>query len=419
MADSQSTFEHLAGSRADAEESRNGLRHTVSLTLSKVADSLIDPKLVLTWLVGALGAPSSVSGLLVPIREAGALLPQIFLAGRVERMRFRKWAWVAGAAGQGIFAALIAVFALTLEGLAAGIAICAALAGLAISRAACSVSFKDILGKTVEKTRRGAITGFAGSAASVAGLAFAGLLIAGVAQNKGFLIAAIALAACLWVAAALTFRGLEEDASDTQEDQSAIDLTPLREDSTLRRFIVVRSLLLPTALAPPYIVMLASQSGQEALSALGFMLLASSAASFVASYAWGRLADQSSRRVLRLSALLGAAAMMLAVTLSWLGVAGQVWAMPVSLFVLMIAYQGVRQGRSTYLVDMAPEDQRSTYAALANTVIGLGLLLVGVLGGLAAIAGPVTSLCVFAAICAAAVLMAQALPEVEDTDQRD
>ena len=119
-------------------EARNGLRHTASLTLTKIADGLIDPKLVLTWLAGAIGVPAAIIGLLVPIREAGALLPQILLAGRVEQMRHRKWAWVIGSTGQGICAAAMVLVALSLGGVAAGIGMCVALGALALFRAACS-----------------------------------------------------------------------------------------------------------------------------------------------------------------------------------------------------------------------------------------------------------------------------------------
>lgn len=73
-------------------EPANFLRHAGSLSMSKIADGLIDPKLVLAWLLAHLGASSVFVGLLVPIREAGALLPQLFTAPRVQVMARRKWA---------------------------------------------------------------------------------------------------------------------------------------------------------------------------------------------------------------------------------------------------------------------------------------------------------------------------------------
>lgn len=396
-------------------EGRNGLRHIVSLSMTKIADGLINPKLVLAWLLTSLGAPAVYAGALVPIREAGALLPQMPLAGVVQSMARRKWAWVLGSAGQGISAGLIVLAALTLEGTAAGLAICGALALLAICRAACSVSYKDILGKTVAKARRGSVTGLAGSAASIGVLIFAGLLISGLAESRMVILLAIGLAACLWGLAALLFSTLEEQKS-VEAEATGADFSVLRESAPLRRFILVRGLLVSTALAPPYYVILAGSTGEDTLGQLGALVLASAAASFLSSYVWGRLSDRSSRLVLILTGLIGATSMLAAVALWFLGMATAVWAMPATLFVLMLAYHGVRQARSTYLVDLSPEDQRSTYAAVSNTVIGLLLLGSGILGGGAALIGAQATLVLFALMAVAGSLCAIGLPEVEKTD---
>ena len=47
------------------------------------------------------------------------------------------------------------------------------------------------------------------------------------------------------------------------------------------------------------------------------------------------------------------------------------------LFVLYITHAGVRLGRSTYLMDMANEHNRTQLVALSNTLIGVFLLVVG------------------------------------------
>ncbi|MFP7571195.1 MFS transporter [Marivita sp. S2033] len=408
----QSAYEEITGATEDvrAREARNGVRHMLSLSMTKVADGLIDPKLVLSWLAGALGAPAALIGLLVPIREAGALLPQIVMAGWVESMTHRKWAWVMGSFGQGVAALAIVGIALTMTEAAAGVALCAALAVLAVSRAACSVSYKDILGKTVQKTRRGAVTGVAGSVASIAVLVFAGLLISGLLRDVLPVVVAIGLAALLWVGAALLFSRLEEKASDETRD-TTIDFTPLKEDAQFRMFILVRGLLTVTALAPPYFVMLGG--GQSALQGLGALLLASAAAAFVSSYIWGRFSDRSARKVLFASGLMASIFAALAVAAEVVGWAKSVWVIPLILFFFMLSYQGVRSARSVYLVDMSPGDARSSYAALANTAIGVLLLLTGALGGVLALVGPVASLIGFAALSLVGGLLALRLNEVE------
>ncbi len=409
----QAAFERLTGQDSDKAEARNGLRHIFSLSLTKIADGLIDPKLVLSWLLGVLGAPGSLVALLVPLREAGALLPQVLLAPWLERRRQRRWMWVAGSAGQGVMAALIATSALFLQGWAAGLAICVLLAALALFRAACSVSYKDILGKTVGQTKRGAVTGMAGSVSSIAVLVFAGLMLSGLIQTKMAVIAAIGLAACLWIAAALVFSTLTEEDSTPQDDAGAERfLDVIRQDSNLRRFILVRGLLTATALAPPFLAVMTTQGDDNGLATLGALLVASAAAGFVSSYAWGWLADRSSRLMLLAAGMLGALAMAAGVAVNLMGLAQTTAIIPGVLFVLMVAYHGVRQARSTYLVDISPEDRRTVNAAVANLAIGIILLLAGAFGGALSWIGPNSALLGFAAMSALGGLAALGLRDV-------
>ena len=76
---------------------RNFFAYLVSNFLSKVADELASARLVLPWLLGAAGAPAAFVGFLVPIREAGALLPQLLVAAYIRRLPKRKGVWIVGA----------------------------------------------------------------------------------------------------------------------------------------------------------------------------------------------------------------------------------------------------------------------------------------------------------------------------------
>ena len=389
------------------------MRRIVALSLSKLSDGLIDPKLVLSWLLTTLGVPAALIGMLVPIREAGALLPQVAMAGRLQRMRQRRWVWVLGSAGQGVAALLIAVAATLLTGWWAGAVVCGLLAGLAVSRAACSVSYKDILGKTVGQSRLGTVTGTAGSVSAALVLVFALLLVTGVLRSQAAVSAAIALAGGLWLAAAVVLSRLSEDDSAPDAPDGARDYwNILREDANLRRFIVVRGLLVSTALAPPYLVVLGSQAGAAATGTLGALVLASSAAGMLSSYVWGWLADRSARVMLLAAGTLGALSMGAAIAAQRAGLAGTIWAIPLILFVLMVAYHGVRQARSTYLVDISPEERRSVNAAVANTAIGVILLAAGAFGGALTWIGPLAALTGFAGMALAGGLLALRLEDV-------
>lgn len=79
------------------EQPRNFFLHLMASLGNKLADELASARLVLPWLLGAIGAPVWMVGLLVPIREAGALLPQVFVAGFIRGRPERKGVWVAGA----------------------------------------------------------------------------------------------------------------------------------------------------------------------------------------------------------------------------------------------------------------------------------------------------------------------------------
>lgn len=403
------------------EEPGNFARHVAALSASKIADGLVDPKLVLSWLLTGLGAPAVMIGLLVPLREAGALLPQLFTAGALRRMARRKWAWAGAAIGQGLAALLIALAAFTLEGWAAGAVILGALAGLALSRSVASVTHKDVLGKTIAKSRRGTATGAAGTVGAAAVLAFGALLALLPGLRMEVVLAGLCLAGAVWIGAGLVFTRIRETPGDTEDGESTLKLAArnirLLKDRQLQWFILTRGLLISTALAPPYMVSLAAgHSGadfEDAFGGLGLLVIASALAGLVSSFVWGRLADVSSRKVLALTALAAALSLGLTVALSRAGLLAEIWALPAVLFALMVAYQGVRLGRSTHLVDMASEDTRAAYTALSNTVIGTLLLAGGAFGLMAEAMGEEAVLALFAALSLAAVPAALSLEEVQ------
>ena len=144
---------------------RNFFGYLVSNFLSKVADEMASARLVLPWLLGAVGAPSGFVGFLVPIREAGVLLPQLAVAAYVRGLPKRKGVWMLGALLSALVLVCLALTTAMLDGVAAGWAVLALVTLFSLARGLCSVSAKDVLGKTVSKTRRGALMGYSAAAA--------------------------------------------------------------------------------------------------------------------------------------------------------------------------------------------------------------------------------------------------------------
>ena len=71
------------------------------MSLTKVGEGLADTQLVLAWLLDAIGAPTWAIGLLVPVRESLAMLPQLLIAARIRRFGIRKHVYVTGCVVQG------------------------------------------------------------------------------------------------------------------------------------------------------------------------------------------------------------------------------------------------------------------------------------------------------------------------------
>lgn len=403
------------------EQPRNLTLHLASLTATKTGDGIVDPKLVLSWLVSALGGSAAAIGLLVPLREALALLPQLFIGHRIRRLPRRKAVWAIASFVQGAAVAGMAAAGFFLDGTAAVWTIVALVAVFAIGRSGASVSYKDVLGKTVSKSKRGTVTGTAASvsAAVVLGLG-AGLATGIIPLSVTTVGIGLLIAAALWVLAGMLFLQLAETDGATGGGVDGVaaalaNLRLLRDDPQLGRFVVTRSLLTVTAIAPPYLLSLTDSSSGRELASLGPFVVASSMATIVGGRFWGRLSDRSSRQV-----LVGAAtASTVLFVLAGAGVAilpdllGAPWVAAGLLFLVVLAYQGVRLGRSTHLVDMATEDDRAVYTAVSNTVVGVVILLTGAFGVLSEIIGLAALFFVFAALSFMATWVGRGLDEVQ------
>jgi MFS family permease len=403
------------------EQPRNFFVHIASLVASKTGDRLSSSKLVLSWLLTSLGAPTFMLGLLVPIRESLSLIPQLFVAASIRRVGIRKWFWVAGSVVQGLAVIAMAAVALTLRDAAAGWVILGLLVVFSLARGVCSVAAKDVLGKTISKSRRGTVTGYASSVAGAVTIlvGFVALALKLNEQNLALFVALLLIAGVLWILAAGIFSRLEEYSGATEGGGNAItealrQFHLIREDRDLRQFLIVRTLLLSTALVAPFYVSIASEHSGGALTQFGAMLIATGAASFLSAPAWGRMADRSSRQVMAAAALLAAVSGILTAGLAH---APQLpfpaIAFASTYFLLNIAHAGVRVGRKTHLIDIASPENRASYVAVSNTFIGVMLIVGGALGGLASLAGPTAVILLLAAISLAAAGAAWQLEEAQ------
>jgi hypothetical protein len=366
----------------------NFFAYLASNVLTKIADELASARLVLPWLLGALGAPAAFTGFLVPIREAGVLLPQLAVAAYIRRLARRKVVWLVGATLSALALMFMAFTAAALEGSRAGWSVVLLIALFSLARGLCSVSAKDVLGKTVSKTRRGVLMGYSAAAAGVATLLL-GIyveLYARQAQDVTLFVFFLSAAALIWMIAVAIFATIEEEPGATEGGGNAIrvaleSLALLRNDGDFRRFVIARSLLLSVALAPPFYVLLAQQHSQGT-AGLGMLIIASGLASSVSSPILGRMGDRSSRFVMSIAAaaagIVGISTWVLDATAA--AIMGSTWIYALLFFLIAVFHSGVRLGRKVYLVDMSNSENRSAYVAVSNTVIGAAMLIGGGFG---------------------------------------
>lgn len=396
----------------------NAAKQIAALTLQKAGDLVVDAKTVLAWLLAAVGAPAAFTGLLVPIRESGAMLPQAVLVPLVRRLPVRKWVWVTGGALQALSALAMAAVAATLDGPRAGIGILLALAAFALARSLSSIAAKDVLGRTVPKGARGQINGYATIGSGIAAITV-GLGLRAIGGDDSppetfawFLVgAAVAWGVAISVFARVTEVPGERDRGSSRPIGGAITL--LRDDAPFRRFVVARALLLVSALTPPFVVTLASEQGDASLAGLGSFVISSGVAALVGGRFWGRLADRSSRRAMMMAA---GASSTIVVGFLGLSLIDEVRELPMlypaTYLLLALTHTGARLGRKTYVVDLAEGNERTDYVAVSNTAMGILLLVTGAATSAVALLGVEAALVVLAVLGYLGVVVSGTLPEV-------
>lgn len=409
----------MTQSSSPSQESANARRFVWSNGLQGVGDQLLSGKTVLPWLFSAAGVPSFFTGLLVPLRESGSMLPQAALTPWVVSHPARKRLWVLGSVGQGVCAAIIAAAAVLVRGPLLGLIVCLALAVLAVLRALCSLTGKDVQGRTISKGRRGVVTGRATQLGGAVTLITGGVLAVLGELPRWGLAVLLAIGAATWFLAAAVFRSIEEPVPENS-GQKGINRSWWKDtwqlytqDARFRGFVNVRALLLVSALSTSFIVVLSQNIGSQALSGLGGFVLASGLASLVGGRVSGVLSDKSSRLVMSWAA--GAAAIILLAIVAcaaWAPKAVSMWALPLGFFLVNLAHAAIRVARKTYVVDMAGEDKRTRYVGAANTMMGVILLVVGGISAVIALAGPSTAILFLACIGLIGAWRARALPEV-------
>lgn len=409
----------------DSKEKRNAARLITALASTKLGDALINPKTVLTWLLTQMGVSGAVVALLVPIRESGSMLPQLFVSGWVKQVALRKHVFVSGAMAQALAVAVMGAVVLLLSPTWAGLAMIFAVAMFSVARAFCSISGKDVLGRTIRKGNRGRVGGVSATISGVLTTAAALVLILLKDEASARSLAWVVMgASLLWVIGGMVYLQIGESADSGEPAASDSEgafgrLLLVREDPLFRRFVIARILLLGSGLASPLLVVLAGTEG-DAVRSLGAFVIASGIASASSSFLWGKLSDKASHVSMALGGFISALVGMIALGLGWFSPdwAANPLVWPLMFLFFNFGYAGVRMGRKTWVVDVARGDRRTDFVSTSNTVIAVSILALGVISSPLQSISPLLPLWMYSLLCViGGCIVLQAKPNADDLEK--
>ena len=368
------------------------------------ATELTSVQLVLPFLHTSVGAPVLFAGLLVPVAAVAKRAVQVFVAPLVSAARSRKRLIALTSVAMALALALVS---LTFDVVAVywlvPIFLFVALV-LGAANGLSSLAFQDLIGRILSRERRHRLL-FTQS--SLGGLIV--VIVAGsqVISPPGTSLAAhqelIWLGISLFVLSALVTMAVREPlAAQSSCDPGgpgnrSLKIATLKDSFRTAlalpwfgRFLVARTLYLSIELAIPFFAIHAASFHGDSISGLNAFVIAANIGLMIGGFAWARIDEGSVDRILIFAASITCIAGLLALAIE-VGLASQSIFLHAIVFVLVsLGAQGVKNGRTLYLIGMTTDEERPVCIAVANATIGMVAIAFGaLLGALAGFKGAV------------------------------
>lgn len=381
------------------EVRRNFNLGVVNGVLFILAETLMDPTLVLVAFISRLTQSSILLGLVVPLKDSAWALPQLWVSGYLQNQRYKLtfyrrtsgvrmacWALIAVAINfvhdpQYLLPAFF--FAFVIGSLASG------LSGL---------PFLEVVGKTVPPARRGEFFAWRfglGGLLGIGGSALVRWLLdpAGplpFPQNFGmlsflyFVIASVSL---------MLYNNVREPADECVLPRASLleqirrGIEVIETNLNYRRFIGMQALLLMAGAATPFFAIYVQQELGGDRSWIGIYLALVISANLVSNLLFGRISRRfGNRKVLELAAMAGmlmsSAVLVLMLLAGPLHISGQTASyLLIPVFLLSgVRATGIGVSGNSLLLDLSPESERSLYVGFTQTLQGIVLLLTSLSG---------------------------------------
>lgn len=252
-----------------------------------------------------------------------------------------------------------------------------------ISGGFASISYGDIIGKTVASEERGKLYASKQFAASLAAF-MGGMVVQNIFSGDRFGFP-LNYSITLFVGfvglliAALAFWLIKEPPS-TSKDEDLLSLTEyikkvpgiLKKDKNFASFIIIENMASFSLMLLPFYIVYAQDSFGIGSDFIGRYLLFQIAGTIVSNLFWGYISDRlNSQAVVRICILGGAVIPIIALLLSNFGPETY----SIIFFLIGFLISGRKVGFEPYLLEIAPDDRRTVYLGIRGTLNFLVVLL--------------------------------------------
>ncbi len=365
--------------------------------------TLSDPATVLPLLIREMGGSHAVAGLVPSVRLFGWLLPQFFVAAPLQRLRrFLPTVRMLEAVRTIVYlslAVLLAQYDASRPGYTLPLFFTLFVLGR-LAAGSSAVARAELVARMVPRDQRSSVVSVRSFTGDIGGFA-AGLLIGYVLSldrlvfptNYAWLLGISGLSFLLAISALSVVvepQGAPRGTRIDLKQQLARTPSLLRNDSRFRRYIAARAATATVSIADPFYILFATEVLKVSPAMSGLYLSARMVVRMFSNLLWARTCRKKGNlwtfRVARLLGGLEPAAVMafaLLKSLMWgesmPAYAGVLFAVPFALQGLAISADNI--SRTSYLYDIAPDEDRPTYIGLSNTILG-PLQFLPTLGGL-------------------------------------
>lgn len=384
----------------------NFLRGVVNGLIYILAETLMDPTLVLVSFVSSLTNNPLLIGLIVPLRDGTWYLPQLFVSGHVQSMprkieHYKIYSYVRTV----LWILLALSINLIREPVFLLVAFFLTYGGVSLASGLCGLSFLEVVSKTIPARRRGEFYalrfGF-GSLLGVGGSLGVRWLLdptSPIQFPANFGVLSIAYAALASFSLFL-YNGVREHPDENLRPASPFGEQIkrawyyIRTDPNYFRFLSMQSSLIIGGMATPFFAVYVQQQLGGPREMVGVYLAVQTATNLVGNLLYGRMSYKSgNQRVIQFASISGIIMSCMALGLALFsgqlhisGITASYLLIPVFVFSGMRS-TGMGVSSNSLLLEIAPPSDRSLYIGFTNSSLGIVMLLTSLSGVVMALLG--------------------------------